>query len=44
MSYSGVTIFERSGFLISAGCINLGWSVSKTVHYRVLDLPGDKKT
>ena len=28
---------------LSAGCINLAWSVSKTVHCRVLDLPGDKK-
>ena len=35
---------ERSELLdLSAGCINLGWSVSKTVHCRVLNLPGDKK-
>ena len=27
-----------------AGCINLGWSVKKTVHCRVLNLPGDEKS
>ena len=28
---------------MSSGSINLDWSVSKTVHCTVLDLPGDKK-
>ena len=44
MAYSGVIIFERDELLIYRVHGNLGWSVSKTVHRRVLDLPGDKKT
>ena len=37
-------IFANVVSFKSVGCINLGWSVSKAVHCRVLDLPGGEKT
>ena len=37
------SLYSSEVSFLSAGCINLSWSVSKTVHCRVLDLPGDKK-